>query len=94
MFGTPPNCAAVKFKEDRPYADAAAGVRKLPELANAMNPDHAGRIQISVLNWQFNQAGGDYVEYGEAMCAAIVQGYLPMHPSEGYDVHTGRGRPV
>jgi hypothetical protein len=56
-----------------------------------MDPDHAGRIQISILNWQFKEAGGDYAEYGAAMRAAVTQGYLTMHPSGGYVTFTQAG---
>jgi hypothetical protein len=79
----------VKFGEDRPYAEA--GKRKLLELANAMDLDHAGRIQISLLNRQFTQAGGDYTEYAAAMRAAVIEGYLIMHPSGGYVTFTQAG---
>jgi hypothetical protein len=49
----------MKFKEQRPYADPAAGMRKLLELANSMEADHAGRLNVGVLNIQFKEAGGD-----------------------------------
>jgi len=65
-------------KQDRPYADPAAGMRKLLELANSLEADHAGRLNVGVLDIQFKEAGGDYFEYGEAMRAAIEQGYLTI----------------
>jgi hypothetical protein len=81
----------MKFKQARPYAVPEAGMRKLLELANSLEADHAGRLNVGVLNIQFKEAGGDYVEYGEAMRAAIEQGYLMMHPSGGYVTFTQSG---
>jgi hypothetical protein len=81
----------MKFKQDRPCADPEAGMRKLLELANSLEADHAGGLNVGVLNIQFKEAGGDYVEYGEAMRAAIAQGYLTMHPSGGYVTFTQSG---
>ena len=80
----------MKFKEDRPYAEAAAGMRKLLELANAMEADHAGRLPVGVLNTQFIDTAS-VAEYGAAMKAAIEQGYLTMHPSGAYVTFTQAG---
>ena len=35
----------MKFKDDRPFATPEAAERKLLELANAVEPDHAGRLE-------------------------------------------------
>ena len=61
----------MKFATDRPLADPQAGMRKLLELANSLEADHAGRLNVGVLNIQFKEVGGDYVEYGNAMRSAI-----------------------
>jgi hypothetical protein len=53
--------------------------------------DHAGRLSVGVLNIQFKEVGGDYVEYGNAMRAAIAEGYLTMHPPGGYVSFTQAG---
>jgi hypothetical protein len=37
----------MKFKEDRPFACPDAAERKLLELANAIEPDHAGRLSVA-----------------------------------------------
>jgi hypothetical protein len=43
----------MKFKEDRPFATPEAAEQKLPELANAIEADHAGRLSVEVINRQF-----------------------------------------
>ena len=53
----------MKFKEDRPFATPEAAERKLLELANAVEADHAGRLSVEILNRQFRDAGGSYEEY-------------------------------
>jgi hypothetical protein len=80
----------MKFKEARPFADIDAGVKKLLELANAIEPD-AGRVPIGVLNQQFLAAGASVPEYSAAVKAAIDRGYLTMHPSGGYVSFTQAG---
>lgn len=43
----------MKFKDDRPYATPEAAERKLLELANASEADHAGRP--AVVKWSPTQ---------------------------------------
>jgi hypothetical protein len=74
----------MKFKEDHPFATPEAAERKLPELANAIEADHAGRISVDVINSQFRSAGGTSAEYRVAVTAAIAHGWLTEHPSGGY----------
>jgi hypothetical protein len=74
----------MKFKEDRPFPTPEAAERKLLELANAMEADHAGRLAVEIINRQFREAGGSYEEYGVAVKAAIAHGWLTLHPSGGY----------
>ena len=81
----------MKFREDRPFANVAAAERKLLELANAMEADHAGRLHVGVLNSQLLGAGASVPEYGAAMKAAIEHGYLTMHPSGAYVTFTQAG---
>ena len=81
----------MKFKEDRPFATPEAAERKLLELANAIEVDHAGRLSVAVINRRFREAGGSYEEYGEAVKAAITHGWLTMHPSGGYLTFTQAG---
>ena len=81
----------MKFKEDRPFATPEAAERKLLELANAIEADHAGRLSVAVINKQFVGAGGSYEEYGLAVKAAIAYGWLTMHPSGGYLSFTQAG---
>jgi hypothetical protein len=81
----------MKFKEDRPFATSDAAERKLLELANAIEADHAGRLSVGVINSQFREAGGSYEEYGAAVAAAIAHGWLTLHPSGGYLTFTQAG---
>jgi len=53
----------MKFREDRLFAGIDAAVKKLMEIANGLEPDHAGRIHIGVINAQFMSAGGNPAEY-------------------------------
>ena len=62
----------MKFKDDRPFATPEAAERKLLELANAVEADHAGRLSVEIINRQFRDAGGSYEEYGAAVKAAIA----------------------
>jgi hypothetical protein len=43
----------MKFKEDRLFATPESAEQKLLELANAVEPDHAGRLSVAVINTQF-----------------------------------------
>ena len=81
----------MKFKEERPFSTPEAAERKLLELANAIEADHAGRISVGVINRQFREAGGSYEEYGAAVKAAIAHRWLTMHPSGGYLTFTQAG---
>jgi len=81
----------MKFKEDRPLADPETAERKLLELANAVEADHAGRLAVEVINRQFRAAGGSYKEYGAAVKAAIAHGWITMHPSGAYLSFTQAG---
>ena len=81
----------MKFKDDRPFVASAAAERKLLELANAIEADHAGRLSVEIINRQFREAGGNYEEYGAAVKAAIAHGWITMHPSGGYLSFTQEG---
>jgi hypothetical protein len=54
----------MKFKEDRPLPSSEASERKLLELANAVEVDHAGRLDVGAINKLFRDAaGGSYEKY-------------------------------
>ena len=80
-----------EIKEDRPFATPEAAERKLLELANAIEADHAGRVSVAIINKQFRDAGGSYEEYRAAVKAAIAHGWITMHPSGGYLSFTQAG---
>ena len=48
----------MKFREERPFADVDAAVKKLLEIANGVAADHAGRLSVGIINTQFKDAGG------------------------------------
>ena len=81
----------MKFRDDRPFASVDAAVKKLLEIANGLERDHAGRIHIGRINAQFMSAGGEVAEYSAAVKAAIDRGYMTMHPSGGYLSFTQAG---
>lgn len=81
----------MKFKEERPFPTPEAAERKLLELANAVEADHAGRLSVAVINKKFRDAGGSYDEYGAAVKAAIAHGWLTIHPSGAYLMFTQAG---
>jgi hypothetical protein len=49
---------SMKFREERPFADGDAAVKKLLEIANGVAADHAGRLSVGIINTQFKDAGG------------------------------------
>jgi hypothetical protein len=81
----------MKFKEEHPFPTAEAAERKLLELANAIEADHAGRLSVEIVNRQFREAGGSYEEYGAAVKAAIAHGWITLHPSGAYLSFTQEG---
>jgi hypothetical protein len=81
----------MKFKADCPFATPEAAERKLLELANAIEADHAGRLSIEIVNRQFREAGGSYEEYGAAVKAAMAHGWITLHPSGAYLSFTQEG---
>jgi hypothetical protein len=81
----------MKFKEDRLFATSEAAERKLLELANEIEADHAGRLSVEIINRQFREAGGSYEDYGAAVKAAVAHGWITLHPSGGYLTFTQAG---
>jgi hypothetical protein len=81
----------MKFKEERPFASVDAAVKNLLEIANSLEADHAGRLQIEAINAQFVSAGGSYDEYSTAVKTAVDRGYVTMHPSGAYLSFTQAG---
>ena len=73
----------MKFLEDRPLATPEAAERRLLELARAIEVVQ-GRVPVGEINTQFIAAGGSADEYARAVEAAVVHGWLTLHPSGGY----------
>jgi hypothetical protein len=78
----------MKFREERPLANIDAAVRKLLEIANGLEADHAGRIHVGDINKRFLGSGGSVQDYVAAVKAAIDRGYIAMHPSGAYMTFT------
>jgi hypothetical protein len=81
----------VKFREE-----TAARQRRHrgPEAARdreRLEADHAGRLQIGIVNSQFVSAGGTYDEYSVAVKTALERGYVTMHPAGAYLSFTQEG---
>ena len=79
----------MKYKEDRPLAKLDVAVSKLLAIANGMEPDHAGRLQVGAINEQFLGAGGNVHEYMAAVKAAIAVARVRLFTRNGHD-WTGR----
>src|SRR5260370_39084452 len=81
----------MKFREDRLFAGVDAAVKKLMEIANGLEPDHAGRIHIGPINKLFMDAGGSPPEYSAAVKAARHRRYMNMPTSGGSRSFIPRG---
>jgi hypothetical protein len=81
----------MKFVTPSKFTDPDAAVRKLLEITNGIEADHAGRVEIGTINLQFVAAGGSYDEYSAAVKLAIEHGYVTMHPSGAYLSFTQEG---
>jgi hypothetical protein len=81
----------MKYRDERPLADLDTAVRKLLEIAHVMQPDHADRLHIGMINRVFLDAGASVPEYTAALTAAIDRGYLTLHPSGAYVTFTQAG---
>jgi hypothetical protein len=80
----------MKLTTDRPFANIDAAVNKLLELANWMEGDYAGRLNVGVLNIQFKEVGGSYTEYDAAVKAAIARALHHASVRRLCDVHASR----
>jgi hypothetical protein len=56
-MNTPTESIECEFKEQRPFPTPESVERKLLELANAVEADHAGRLSVEIINRQFREAG-------------------------------------
>jgi hypothetical protein len=81
----------MKFKENGPFANPDVAQQELLELANANEPDHAGRLPVAAINKQFLAAGGTAEEYVAAVKSAAAHGWITMHPSGAYLSFTREG---
>jgi hypothetical protein len=91
LAGPPGESLRMKFAADLPCANLDAAVQKLLEIADAMEPDHAGRLNIGTINRAFFNAGDGVVEYSAAVQAAIDRGLITLRPSGGYLIFTQAG---
>jgi hypothetical protein len=69
----------MKFTEPRPYTDLEKTARRLPEIANTVEPVQDGRIHIEKVNWPFlSQDKASPAEYGAGKKLAIERGWLTI----------------
>ena len=61
----------MKFVTPSKFTDPDTAARRLLEIANGIEADHAGRVEIGTINLQFVSAGGSYDEYSAAVKLAI-----------------------
>ena len=75
----------MKFAEPKPYADPEAAMKKLLEIASAVEPIQDGRIHIETINGPFLfQHDGKPTEYSAGLKLAIERGLLWKHESGTY----------
>jgi hypothetical protein len=81
----------MKYATDRPYADPEKAVRRLMEIANAVEQIR-GRIHIERINEPFLfKDKGTAAEYTTGLALAIERGWLVMHESGTYVAFTPAG---
>src|ERR1700731_3186459 len=87
---------SAKFIEPSHFADPDGAVRKLVEIANAVEAVQDGRIYIERVNGPFLDAGGSPDQYRAALgCAAILGSRCiaaALALSEPISPRRGRGR--
>ena len=71
----------MKFKIDRPLANADLAARKLIEIANGIEAVQEGRIYIERVNAPFLAAGGTGDDFRAGIERAIALGWLWLHES-------------
>jgi hypothetical protein len=85
----------LKFKDERPFASVDAAVKKLLEIANGLEADHAGRLQVGAINEQFLKAARQccrILRRGEGCDRSQL--YDRASVGRLYDIHPGRRGPV
>jgi hypothetical protein len=82
----------VKFAEPKPYADPEVAMKKLLDIASAVEPIQDGRIHIEKINGPFlYEHGGLPAQYSAGLKLAIERGLLWMHESGTYVKFTQAG---
>jgi hypothetical protein len=81
----------MKFVGDRPLSDPETAMRRLLEIANGIEADHAARLQVATVNSQFLASGGTPAQYGAAVKLAIERGFLTQHMSKAFLMFTQSG---
>ena len=81
----------MKYVTARPYADPEIAARRIPEIANAVEPTQ-GRIDIEKINEPFLfRDRGSPAEHGAGLKLAIERGWLKMHESGTFVTFTPAG---
>jgi hypothetical protein len=81
----------MKYATARPYADPEIAARRIPEIANAVEPIQ-GRIHIEKINEPFLfRDRGSPAEYGAGLKLAIERGWPKLHESRTFFIFTPAG---
>jgi hypothetical protein len=72
---------AIKFVQDRPFADSEAAARKLLELVLQQDIDVGQFTSIGKINRAFLDAGGSVLEYVAGCDCAIDSQWFKIDPS-------------
>jgi hypothetical protein len=81
----------MKFRQERPFANVDVAVKKLLEMANGIEPDHAGPTPDRHHQHSSMATGGNGPEYASAVKAAVDRGYMTLHTSGAYMTFTQAG---
>jgi hypothetical protein len=81
----------VKFVETNGFTDPDVAVRKLVEIANAVETAQDGRIYIELVNRPFLNAGAAPGQFRAALARAVELGWLWRHESGTYVKFTPAG---
>jgi hypothetical protein len=76
-----PPAAAIKFREDRPFAKPGAAARKLLEIVLVKDIDVGQYAYTGSTNSTVLQAGGDVAEYIAGRDYATAQGWFDVDRS-------------
>jgi hypothetical protein len=81
----------MKFVEPSRLTNPDATVRKLLEIANAIEPAQDGRIYLELVNAAFLKPGGTAEQFRAGIQRAVDKGWMVRHESGTYLKFTDAG---